>query len=170
MLENPASRDSGPAFWARMQHRCLMWDMPRMQRLVAETAAAPVTFAQCQFSSEYQKYTTLMVSKTALPLARRTFGHAVCSCTSHAKVAKGRDEFGNSLSAPAAEYSPHLCKVLASTLYEAALQCREHSHMQSSVPAMGSSDPHSLRLDDDRVCQSRRAPTFSLSAHWSASV
>ena len=105
MLENPASRESGVAYWEDMQHRCAMWHMPAMLRLVEQTGAATVTFAQCQFSSEYQKYTSLLSSAAAAPSLRKAFAHAICTCSSHAKVAKGRDEFGESLSAPAAEYS-----------------------------------------------------------------
>ena len=171
-IENPASREAGPAFWARMQHRCLMWHMPSMQRLMTQTGAEPVTFAQCQFSTPYQKYTTLLTSQLAVPLARRTLGHAICTCESHAMVAKGRDEFGNSLSAPAAEYSPHLCEVLAGLLFQTAqdYMSRQEPALQSSCPVMGSQDPHGLDLNDDRVCRSRRAPTFSLAAHSAASV
>ena len=48
-------------------------------------------------------------------------GWATCSCKSHAKVAKGYDGFGESLSAPAAAYPPPLCAPLVRTLLQAAL-------------------------------------------------
>lgn len=52
-IENPASRDAGVAFWKSMQHRCLMWHMLQMRGLKEELGAEEVTFAQCQFASEY---------------------------------------------------------------------------------------------------------------------
>ena len=123
-VENPASRDSGVARWDAMAHRCLMWQMPSMVALADGHGAKEVTFAQCQFDSPYQKYTTLLACEAAVPLARRALAHAVCTCKSHAKVAKGRDEFGDSLSAPAAEYPARLCEAFAQLLVDAALLYR----------------------------------------------
>ena len=55
MIENPASRRSGAAFWREMSHRASMWDMPVVLDLCKRTGAVPLTAAQCQFESEYQK-------------------------------------------------------------------------------------------------------------------
>jgi hypothetical protein len=171
-VENPASRESGVARWDAMAGRCLMWHTPAMVTLAEGTGAREITFAQCRFDSPYQKYTTLLVAEAAVPLARRALAHAVCTCTSHAKVAKGRDEFGDSLSAPAAEYPPALCNALAKLLLDAATLYRA-AREPEVVPcglAMGSADPHELRLNDDRVPRSRRKPTFSLQAHAEAAA
>ena len=170
-IENPASREAGVAFWPAMANRCLMWHMPAMQSLVDTLGAVPTTFAQCGFAAEYQKYTTLLCSSRAATRVRKSFAHKVCSCDSHAKVAKGRDEFGNSLSAPAAEYPPAMCDELALVLVDSALLARAalEPALQSSSPCMGSADPHLLQLDDDKVPRHRRVPTFSLRAHASAS-
>ena len=171
-VENPASRDSGVARWDAMAHRCLMWHMPSMVALADEHGAKEVTFAQCQFDSPYQKYTTLLACEAAVPLARRALAHAVCTCKSHAKVAKGRDEFGDSLSAPAAEYPARLCDAFAQLLVDAARLYRAQREPEV-VPgglSMGSADPHELRLNDDRVPRHRRHPTFSLRAHAEASL
>jgi hypothetical protein len=46
----------------------------------------------------------------------------------------------------------------------------EEAQVVATGVHVGSADPHGLRLDDDRVPRSRRAPTFSLSAHAPASV
>jgi hypothetical protein len=55
LIENPASRESGIAYWPAMAKRCVMWHMPAMQTLVDEAGAEAVTFAQCCFASDYQK-------------------------------------------------------------------------------------------------------------------
>ena len=171
MIENPASRRSGNAFWLEMSHRASMWDMPAILALGESTGATPVTAAQCQFESEYQKYTTFLCSRQAAGPAMSEMGWAKCSCKSHAKVAKGYDEFGDSLSAPAAAYPPPLCAALARTLLQAALvaQTERKSVPQAASVEMGSIDPHGLRLDEAQLPRARRAPTFNLSAHAPAS-
>ena len=59
--------DSSPlgAYWKEMAHRPTIWDMPAMLRLAGRADAVPVTAAQCQFGSEYQKYTTFLCSRHA---------------------------------------------------------------------------------------------------------
>lgn len=104
--------------------------------------------------------------------ARKQLAHAICQCESHAKVAKGRDEFGDSLSAPAAEYTPQLCQAFAILIIESASVSREAREVMpvAEEVCMGLCDPHGLRLFDDRVPKAKRAPTFSLRAHAEASA
>ena len=172
MVENPASRKRGMAFWAAMAHRPTLWDTPAFSALERETRAVPVTAAQCQFTSEYQKYTTFMMSHRMARTGLQELGWARCTCESHAKVAKGYDEFGESLSAPAADYPPPLCNALARVLMEGARlsRARRESTPAAQCVAMGSADPHGLQLGEKDIPRARRAPTFSLAAHEPASA
>ena len=171
VIENPASRASGMAYWKEMAHRPTIWDMPAMLRLAVRADAVPVTTAQCQFGSEYQKYTTFLCSRHAAHPALQAIGLARCTCTSHAKVAKGYDEFGESLSAPAAAYPPQLCEELARILLAAAQSARSARKSVDVAQglSMGSADPHELELNEVDIPRTRRAPTFALSAHEAAS-
>ena len=170
IVENPASRKRGMAFWAAMAHRPTLWDTQPMLDMTASTNAVPVTAAQCQFGSEYQKYTTFLCSPDAAPHALQAIGLARCDCTSHRKVAKGYDEFGESLSAPAAAYPPALCEQLASILLAAARSARASRSVSLHAQglAMGSADPHLLCLQEPSLPRARKAPTFALSAHETA--
>ena len=176
MVENPASRKGGLAWWPEHQERASMWDMRCMVDLRRETSAVRITMAQCAMGSDYQKWTTFMASASCESALRSELGQAVCDCKArgvrHRRVAKGQDEFGASLSAPAAEYPPRLCEALACVLDQATLS---HAVPEALPPPaapevarglhVGSADPHLLCLDDDKVARSRRAPTFSVRAH-----
>ena len=171
-VENPASRDSGVARWDAMAHRCLMWHMPSMVALADEQARRRLPSRSASSTLRTKSTRRCSLVEAAVPLARRALAHAVCTCKSHAKVAKGRDEFGDSLSAPAAEYPALLCEAFAQLLVDAALLYRAQREPEV-VPcglSMGSADPHELRLNDDRVPRHRRNPTFSLRAHAEASA
>ncbi len=61
-IENPASRRGGWAWWPEQADAPSLWDMPEIVELRRATKAARRTFAQCQFGSEYQKYTSVMVA------------------------------------------------------------------------------------------------------------
>ncbi|KOO35486.1 hypothetical protein Ctob_016748, partial [Chrysochromulina tobinii] len=153
--------------------------MPDIVELRRATNAARRTFAQCQFGSEYQKYTSIMVAARGEAELVRAFGTARCSCLDqgrvHAKVAAGSDEFGASLSAPSAAYPPKLNSAIAEMLVratggQAGAQCTpvEAGPTQALGLHVGSDDPHVLQLDDDKVARSRKRPTFSLRSHTAA--
>ena len=178
-IENPASRRGGWAWWPEQADAPSLWDMPEIVELRRATKAARRTFAQCQFGSEYQKYTSVMVSARGEAELVRAFGAARCSCRDqgreHAKVAAGSDEFGSSLSAPSAAYPPKLNLALAEMLDRATggrreTRCTptESGPTQALGLNVGSDDPHVLQLDDDKVARSRKRPTFSLRSHTAA--
>jgi len=130
-----------------------------------------VTFAQCQFGSDYRKYTTLACSPGTRAQLHAAFAWARCFCRKHKKVAKGLDEFGGSLSAPSGEYPPAMNAELAYALV-ASVRVKLNVSPSEEAPAglhVGSADPHMLRLDDDKAPRSRKAPTFSMTAHEPAS-
>eukprot|EP00900_Chrysochromulina_parva_P012558 jgi/Chrpa1/21302/Chrysochromulina_OHIO_Genome00025907-RA len=121
LIENPASRRGGWAWWPAFADAPTIWDLPQFVALRNRTAATRVTFAQCQFGAEYQKYTSVMASASAGAALHRALGGARCGCASHAKLAVGRDEFGASLSAPSAAYPPALNTALARVLVSAVV-------------------------------------------------
>ena len=178
-IENPASRRGGWAWWPEQADAPSLWDMPEIVELRRATKAARRTFAQCQFGSEYQKYTSIMVAARGEAELKRAFGAARCSCLDqglkHAKVAAGADEFGASLSAPSAAYPPKLNFAIAEMLDRATggqtvTRCApaEAGPTQALGLHVGSDDPHVLQLDDDNVARSRKRPTFSLRGHSAA--
>ena len=104
VIENPADRGKpgSPLFkWSARGHAPL-WLLACMQRLVTRIRARMITFPQCVFGP-FQKWTTLLVA------GPRAFEFEVladlrCVHTSHAKVARGRDERGRSNAAASAAY------------------------------------------------------------------
>jgi hypothetical protein len=174
LIENPASRRGGWAWWPAFADAPTLWDLPEFVALRNRTAATRVTFAQCQFGAEYQKYTSVMASASAGAALHRVLGGARCGCTSHAKLAVGRDEFGESLSAPSAAYPPALNTALARVLVSSVVFPENVDVPREPLVArelhLGSADPHVLNLDDDKVARSRRAPTFSLQGHTAATT
>ena len=104
VIENPADRGmpGSPLFkWAAREHAPL-WLLDCIQRLVASTQARLISFPQCVFGP-FQKWTTLYVA------GPRAFEFEVlaglkCTHSSHARVARGRDERGRSNAAASAAY------------------------------------------------------------------
>ena len=171
MVENPASQREGPAAWAEHADKPSLWDVAVVADAMNAASADTVTFAQCQFGSEYRKYTTLASSPALHDRARGAFEWAQCTCKKHKKVAKGYDDFGESLSAPAGEYPPAMNAELAYAIVM-TVRAKTVAPPSPSAPAglhVGSADPHMLRLDDDKAPRSRKAPTFSMAVHEPAS-
>ena len=167
VVENPASQRHGIAEWSVHADRPSLWDVPAIISARGLAEGGEVTFPQCQFGSDYRKYTTLASSSAVAVQLREAFGWASCSCVKHKQVAKGRDEFGDSLSAPAGAYPPAMNAALAHALVT-AVRVKLRLRASPDAPAglhVGSADPHMLRLDDDRVARSRKAPTFCLNEH-----
>jgi hypothetical protein len=166
-IENPASRRAWPCRWAKYVDRGFIWDMPAMEQLSAATRAARVTFAQCQFSAPWQKYTSLLVSRTGAEHALRRFGNALCSCEHHDVVLHGVDPATEQLrTAQAAAYPPALCAAFGDWLVEACVRTAPRAARPCATAlCLGSADPHGLRLEDDRVVPSRRASAFNVAGH-----
>ena len=121
MVENPASQREGLAAWAEHADKPSLWDVPEIAAAMQEASAGSVTFAQCQFGSEYRKYTTLASSPGVGAQLQVAFEWARCTCVKHKKVAKGLDDFGDSLSMPSGEYPPAMNAEIAYALHSAAL-------------------------------------------------
>ena len=171
VVENPASQREGLAAWPEHADKPSLWDVPEIAAAACEASAGAVTFAQCQFGSDYRKYTTLACSPGTRAQLHAAFAWARCFCRKHKKVAKGLDEFGGSLSAPSGEYPPAMNAELAYALV-ASVRMKLNVRPSEETPAglhVGSADPHMLRLDDDKAPRSRKAPTFSMTAHEPAS-
>ena len=171
VVENPASQREGLAAWPEHADKPSLWDVPEIAAAACEASAGAVTFAQCQFGSDYRKYTTLACSPGTRAQLHAAFAWARCFCRKHKKVAKGLDEFGGSLSAPSGEYPPAMNAELAYALV-ASVRVKLNVSPSEEAPAglhVGSADPHMLRLDDDKAPRSRKAPTFSMTAHEPAS-
>ena len=171
VVENPASQREGLAAWAEHADKPSLWDVPEIAAAMQEASAGSVTFAQCQFGSEYRKYTTLASSPGVGAQLQVAFEWARCTCVKHKKVAKGLDDFGDSLSMPSGEYPPAMNAEIAYALHRAARAKLGVQPLQSAPVGLhvGSSDPHMLRLDDDKAPRSRKAPTFSMTMHEAAS-
>ena len=101
----PALQDHGP-----------LWLMPDMMRLETKFGGKRLTFAQCEFGSIWQKYTTIAIS----PDLMASLGHLSKMCCSHVKgeheVLAGKDADGKWISRSASAYPPKLCKALAAGL------------------------------------------------------
>ena len=69
ILENPADRGNRmePSLFISEQHDPI-WQLPELQTLAMQCGAATCTFAQCRFSADHQKYTTLMYTAGLAPI------------------------------------------------------------------------------------------------------
>ena len=121
-IENPAARDDGVARWDEFADRGSIWHLKSTIDLARDSDASRITFAQCQFSAPWQKYTSLLVSSSAVRPFRKRFAAAVCRCAKHDLQAKGNDVItGESLTARSAAYPPLMCEALADAAVEAAV-------------------------------------------------
>ena len=124
--ENPADRSDpdSPAHWKEREDHGSLWRTSAWSQATRDTAASPLTFAQCAFNSAAQKWTTILASPLMLP-ALSNLGSGAFRCTHglapHRVVLTGRDEWGRSRTALAAAYPPALDLFLADALGAAAL-------------------------------------------------
>ena len=113
LFEQPASRSAGPARWPEFANRASAWELPVISELRESTGAAMSLLAQCQYGSEFQKFTSFMGSAECA-LAMQTELSSTCICVgAHAKIARGYDEFGESRSAASAAYPSALAAAIA---------------------------------------------------------
>ena len=172
VLENPW-REREEARRYGVADRPTIFDTESMRRARVDGAMDVIVFSQCQLGSVYRKTTALLATPAAASALHCELDAAQCNCRSHAAVAKGADEFGESLSAPAAEYPPELNRRIARAFVHVLHEQRREPVAPEGASAglqVGSADPHMLDLDDDRVARSRRRPTFALRAHDAASA
>ena len=121
MLENPPDRGdkASPAFWRRFRDHAPLWLQPSIRDALLLAGAELFTFAQCNFGSPFQKYTSIAVSTGTAEQARAAFEPAA-RCThageEHAEVAYGKDVRGESKAARSAAYPRALNVALAHLL------------------------------------------------------
>ena len=142
MLEHPASRRHGPAKWPAFAERASIWDLDEAIASQLLTGGVKATLAQCAYSSAYQKWTTLYAARRCEGFMRKWLSRP-CACVGkHAKVAKGRDADGFSLSEPAAEYPPEMSRLVARMAAEATADnasCSECGDSSSPPSTSGAS-------------------------------
>ena len=113
LLEHPCSRRAPPARWEEHAWKASIWDFENVIALIIKTRAVKVHLAQCAFKGRYQKLTTILGAAPLEALMQQLL-EKLCTCASkHAAIAKGRDEHGASMSAPAAAYPPELAQAFA---------------------------------------------------------
>ena len=107
LVENPAERHSGPAYWPAKAHCVSLWDMPEFKALTRDIACASTTIMQCQSNgSPFQKATKLLAPASAASCLARYLGRTLCTCRSHGEHAVGLR------SAKSAAYPPALCAAI----------------------------------------------------------
>lgn len=133
IIENPVDRGyvGSPHFSWKARGHVPLWLMHDIRQLSKSTRPRWLSFAQCAFGGEFQKWTTLMTSG---PRAHclRSLGGMGCGHTSHTRVAKGRDLFGNSEAEAAGAYPPLMCAVVAFLLGHNR-QCGGRAELQRAV-------------------------------------
>lgn len=126
-IENPADRGdpTSEAHWPQMANHAPLWVQPEIVQLRADTHAATVTFPQCFFEAEWQKYTTIMHS-AAMSTHLGAMRGATCDHRRHTP-AYGRDARGAARAERAAAYPAALNEAIASALCATAWQQRDAS-------------------------------------------
>ena len=131
LIENPPDY-AAPGLWCtdrrtgehqfrhmfeEQQRHCPLWQMPWMRAFEEATCSQKLDFAQCQFGSDFQKYTTLLVTPEWRRVAAKCFDQldgAACRCAQpHEQRATGRGLDGGYLSRHAAAYPMQMKALLA---------------------------------------------------------
>ena len=110
LVENPASRRHGAAAWAAKADCVSLWDMPEMVAVCSDIATAAATFPQCAYGSPFQKYTTLLGSRSTARALAACIGPPACTCRTHAELAIGER------AAASAAYPPRLCQAIVDVI------------------------------------------------------
>ena len=106
ILENPADRgDEKQTLLFQVAEHGPIWLDPHVQTLQGACGAESVTFAQCMFGADVQKYTTLLFTAGLAPMLR-PLHQMVCSHSpgTHAIAGGAQREDGTWNSSPAAAY------------------------------------------------------------------
>ena len=153
MLENPADRGD-PAleccYWPRFRDHGPMWRMEALRAAFRDTGAELVTFAQCQFGGDFQKYTTFAYSAQLAAFMTSFQGrecpasfppghprHAACI---HREQAWGRRADGTSRSESAAAYPQGLNREIAVVLHAWALSSQPAIRAHGDEPSSAGAD------------------------------
>ena len=115
ILENPADRGdrTEPSLFISDEHGPI-WQLPELQTLATQCGAATSTFAQCRFSADHQKYTTLMYTAGLAPILHG-WNTLRCNHTSHVADAGGKLDTNGWSSRTSAAYPADMNLALART-------------------------------------------------------
>ena len=145
ILENPADRGNRaePSLFITEEHGPI-WELPELQTLATQCGAATCTFAQCRFSADHQKYTTLMYTAGLAPILHG-WDTLRCNHTSHVADAGGKLDTNGWSSRTSAAYPADMNLALARTFA---------SHLQVPPPlhSMPTQKVHRLVERMDRLC------------------
>lgn len=112
-METPVDRGmrGSPHFSWRTKEHVPLWLIPEMRGLAREAATTRVSFRQCAFRCDYQKWTTLMAAGPRAARLRE-LGSLTCKHSRHGRQAKVYDVNTGSGTAESAEYPTLLCATL----------------------------------------------------------
>ena len=112
--ENPVPRGDpdSPFFQTGLADHASLWDMPEVRLVMSDLYMVYVDFPQCALHAQFQKYTRLAFSSALLPMLQRLTSLR-CNHRSHASVANGFDENGNSRGQMSSRYPPAMSALLA---------------------------------------------------------
>ena len=115
IVENPPDRSNRDTPYFLHSRHCPIRRVPDFVTLRQVTGSDLITFPQCAFGADYQKYTSLLVSPGLLP-ALRPLASLACKHTQHRATAGGGRVDGNFTSPRSAAYPPDLNYLLARIL------------------------------------------------------
>ena len=145
IIENPPDRGDGPLYQAKFASHAPLWLVPEVIELADRTGAIKITFPQCALGSDFQKWTTLLVSPQLVPqlvdLSRLACQHP----DGHRDVAVG------ARAARAAAYPPLMNRRLAEAISDCLTSLgggapKESSHLAGDA-AGEASEPAGEDLD-----------------------
>ena len=134
-IENPSDRGDieSDAYWAEHSHAASIWLTPTMRLLRDTTSPRVVTFPQCAFGSDAQKFTTIWTTST--PLASAFTGKTCTHVGKHADVAHGYMPDGSYRSAQYAAYPPDMNAAIAHGVAHAPILTAAAVHATIAVTA-----------------------------------
>ena len=137
ILENPADRgDKENELLYQVEEHGPIWLDPHVQALRNSCGAESVTFAQCMFGADVQKYTTLLFTAGLAPMLR-PLHQMVCSHApgTHTMAGGAQRDDGSWNSAPSAAYPTDFNTFVCDALF-AYIVGRE----ASTVPVLSDAD------------------------------
>ena len=149
--ENPVPRGdpNSPFYQTGLADHSSLWDMPEVRRVMSDLYMVYVDFPQCALHADFQKYTRLAFSPALLPMLQRLTSLR-CNHRSHASVANGFDEDGNSRGQMSSHYPPAMSALLAQAFATEIFNQRDT--MSTFAPAVR------VNLPSDRLPRPVAAP------------
>ena len=165
ILENPADRgDEKQTLLFQVAEHGPIWLDPHVQALQRSCGAETVTFAQCMFGADVQKYTTLLFTAGLAPMLR-PLHQMVCSHApgTHSMAGGAQREDGTWNSAPAAAYPADFNMFVCDALRDLHPGPRSHRRLPSSsrhrrLDPGDTSPPPQPGLGSDRRAADAAAP------------